>query len=263
MGERCIRPATLGQGFRDAGTTAAGAASAPFSHVTRAPPLPRRRRAGRARLPRPRRGHRHSRSRLIAEAAANDAQLIAFPETWLPGYPWFIWLDAPAWGLQFFPRYHDNSLEYGTPEAEKLAAAAREHGITVALGLSERRGGSLYIAQWIIGPDGETIAQRRKLKPTHVERTVFGEGDGSDLSVYPTPSGAWAASAAGSTCSRCRNTPCTPRTSRCTSRPGRASRSTGAAPTRSARRSTPPPAGSTRWRAAASWSPRAPPSRRR
>ncbi len=45
------------------------------------------------------------------------------------------------------------------------------------------------MAQWIIGPDGETIAQRRKLKPTHVERTVFGEGDGSDLSVYDTPLG--------------------------------------------------------------------------
>ena len=44
--------------------------------------------------------------------------------------------------------------------------------------LSERDGGSLYIAQWIIGPDGETIAKRRKLKPTHAERTVFGEGDG-------------------------------------------------------------------------------------
>ncbi len=51
--------------------------------------------------------------------------------------------------------------------------------MTVVLGLSERAGGSLYIAQWIIGPDGETIAKRRKLKPTHAERTVFGEGDGS------------------------------------------------------------------------------------
>jgi nitrilase len=126
---------------------------------------------------------------LIAEAAANGAQLIGFPETWLPGYPWFIWLDSPAWGMQFVQRYHDNSLEYGTPQADRLAAAAREHGITVVMGISERQGGSLYIAQWIIGPDGATIARRRKLKPTHVERTVFGEGDGSDLSVYPTPLG--------------------------------------------------------------------------
>jgi nitrilase len=126
---------------------------------------------------------------LIAEAAANGAGLIGFPETWLPGYPWFIWLDAPAWGLQFFPRYHDNSLVYGTSQADRIAAAAREHGITVVMGLSERQAGSLYIAQWIIGPDGETIARRRKLKPTHVERTVFGEGDGSDLSVHDTPLG--------------------------------------------------------------------------
>jgi nitrilase len=126
---------------------------------------------------------------LIAEAAANGASLIAFPETRLPGYPWFIWLDSPAWGLQFFQRYHDNSLVYGSPQAEKLAAAARQHEITVVMGLSERKAGSLYIAQWMIGPDGETIARRRKLKPTHVERTVFGEGDGSDLSVYDTPLG--------------------------------------------------------------------------
>jgi nitrilase len=126
---------------------------------------------------------------LIGEAATNGAQLIGFPETWLPGYPWFIWLDSPAWGLQFFQRYHDNSLAYGTPQAQRLVAAAREHGITVVMGLSERQGGSLYIAQWMIGPDGETIAQRRKLKPTHVERTVFGEGDGSDLSVYDTALG--------------------------------------------------------------------------
>jgi nitrilase len=126
---------------------------------------------------------------LIAEAAGNGAKLIGFPETWLPGYPWFIWLDAPAWGMQFIPAYFDNSLAYGSPQADRLAAAAAEHDITVVLGLSERQGGSLYIAQWIIGPDGQTIARRRKLKPTHVERTVFGEGDGSDLSVYETPIG--------------------------------------------------------------------------
>jgi nitrilase len=126
---------------------------------------------------------------LIAEAAAQKAQLIAFPETWLPGYPWFIWLDSPAWGMQFIQRYHDNSLVYGSPQAERLVQAARDHQITVVMGHSEKSGGSLYMGQWIIGPDGSTIAQRRKLKPTHVERTVFGEGDGSDLSVYDTALG--------------------------------------------------------------------------
>lgn len=126
---------------------------------------------------------------LIAEAAREGAQLIAFPETWLPGYPWHIWLDSPAWGMQFVQRYHDNSLVYGSPQAERLAQAAREHQIMVAMGHSEKHGGSLYMGQWLIGADGQTIAQRRKLKPTHVERTVFGEGDGSDLSVHDTPLG--------------------------------------------------------------------------
>lgn len=126
---------------------------------------------------------------LIEEAAKHDAQLIAFPETWLPGYPWFIWLDSPAWGMQFIQRYHDNSLVYGSPEAARLTAAARKNKITVVMGHAEKAGGSLYMGQWIIGPDGETIARRRKLKPTHVERTVFGEGDGSDLAVWNTPQG--------------------------------------------------------------------------
>jgi nitrilase len=123
---------------------------------------------------------------LIEEAAANGASLIAFPETFIPGYPWFIWLDSPAWGMQFVQRYHDNSLVYGSPQAERLAKAAKDNNIMVVMGHSEKQGGSLYMGQWIIGPDGETIAMRRKLKPTHVERTVFGEGDGSDLTVFET-----------------------------------------------------------------------------
>jgi len=123
---------------------------------------------------------------LMDEAAAAGASLIAFPETWIPGYPWWIWLGAPAWAIMrgFVSRYFDNSLSYDSPEAERLRAAAKRNKITVVLGLSERDGGSLYIAQWIIGPDGETIAKRRKLKPTHAERTVFGEGDGSHLAVH-------------------------------------------------------------------------------
>ncbi|HSB24802.1 MAG TPA: carbon-nitrogen hydrolase family protein [Burkholderiaceae bacterium] len=126
---------------------------------------------------------------LIAEASKQGARLIAFPETWLPGYPWFIWLDSPAWGMQFIQRYHDNSLSYGTPQAERLAKAAKDHRIMVVMGLSEKSGGSLYMGQWIIDADGNTVAQRRKLKPTHVERTVFGEGDGSDLAVHDTALG--------------------------------------------------------------------------
>ena len=127
--------------------------------------------------------------RLIEEAAAHGASLVAFPETFVPGYPWFIWLDSPAWGLQFIPRYHANSLVMGSPEAQRLSDAARANRIHVAMGHSERDGGSLYMGQWLIGPDGETIAVRRKLKPTHVERTVYGEGDGSDLAVHKTALG--------------------------------------------------------------------------
>jgi nitrilase len=128
---------------------------------------------------------------LIAEASENGATLIAFPETWVPGYPWYIWLGTPAWAIQkgFVQRYFDNALQYGTPQAERIAKAAAEHRITVSLGFAERDAGSLYISQWLIGPDGQTISRRRKLKPTHVERTVFGEGDGSDLSVHDTPLG--------------------------------------------------------------------------
>ncbi len=123
---------------------------------------------------------------LINEAANHGAKLIAFPEAFIPGYPWYIWMGAPAWaiGRGFVQRYFDNSLSYDSIQAEKLRDAVRGAGITAVLGLSERSGGSLYLAQWLIGPDGETIAKRRKLRPTHSERTVFGDGDGSDLAVH-------------------------------------------------------------------------------
>src|SRR5271156_1555931 len=123
---------------------------------------------------------------LIEEAGAKGAKLIAFPEVFIPGYPWHIWMGAPAWaiGRGFVQRYFDNSLAYDSPQAEKIRKAVKRAKLTAVIGLSERDGGSLYIAQWLIGADGETIAKRRKLRPTHAERTVFGEGDGSDLTVY-------------------------------------------------------------------------------
>lgn len=129
--------------------------------------------------------------RLIDEAGKAGAKLIAFPETWIPGYPWWIWMGSPAWAIQrgFVQRYFDNSLSADSPQAQRLLDAVRRNGMHAVIGVSERDGSSLYIAQWILGPAGEWIARRRKLRPTHAERTVFGEGDGSDLAVHATAIG--------------------------------------------------------------------------
>jgi len=126
---------------------------------------------------------------LIEEAARAGAALIAFPECWIPGYPWWAWLDSPAWGMQFVARHVENCMTSDGPEAQKIARAAAAHGIWVVLGYSERSGGSLYIAQLLIDDRGVIIAARRKLKSTHVERTIFGEGDGSDIKVHQTKLG--------------------------------------------------------------------------
>ena len=126
---------------------------------------------------------------LIEEASASGAKLLAFPEVWVPGYPWWLWLGTPAWGMQFVPRYHANSLRADGPEIAALCAAAAKGRINVVMGFAEVDGGSLYLSQVLIGDTGEILFKRRKLKPTHVERTLFGEGDGSDFQVVPTSVG--------------------------------------------------------------------------
>ncbi|MEM1021528.1 MAG: carbon-nitrogen hydrolase family protein [Pseudomonadota bacterium] len=126
---------------------------------------------------------------LMEEAAANGAKLIAFPECWIPGYPWWAWLDSPAWGMQFVARHFETCLESDGPEIKKLIEAAHANDITLVLGFSERSGGSLYIAQLFVDPGTNTAFTRRKLKATHVERTIFGEGDGSHFIVTDTSLG--------------------------------------------------------------------------
>lgn len=126
---------------------------------------------------------------MIADAAAGGAELVAFGETFIPGYPWWIWLDAPAAGMAFVPRYAANSMTRDGAEMQQICRAAGENRIHVVFGFSERAGGSLYMAQAFVSDDGELISVRRKLKPTHVERSVFGEGDGSDLQVHDTALG--------------------------------------------------------------------------
>ncbi len=126
---------------------------------------------------------------LIDEAAANGARFVAFPETWIPGYPWWLWLGPPAWGLQFVPRYHANAMRVDGSEMRALRDAAKRGNINVVMGFTEIDGGSLYMAQALISDAGELAWARRKLKPTHVERSLFGEGDGSDFHVSDTSVG--------------------------------------------------------------------------
>lgn len=123
---------------------------------------------------------------LITEAASHGARLVAFGETFVPGYPWWIWTDSPAWGMQFVPRYAANAMTRDGEHMQRIAAAAGSAGVHVVLGFAEKAGGSLYMAQAFIDDTGAVISVRRKLKPTHVERSVFGEGDGSDIQVHAT-----------------------------------------------------------------------------
>ena len=126
---------------------------------------------------------------LIGEAARSGARMVAFSECWFPGYPWWIWLSATAYNVRYFQQYHENSLEVGSDAFNRLGEAARKNGIYVSAGASERDHGSLYIAQFLFSDSGELLQTRRKLKPTHMERTVFGEGNGSHIGVLETELG--------------------------------------------------------------------------
>lgn len=124
--------------------------------------------------------------KLIEEAAENKAQLIAFPEVWIPGYPTWIWSRPLDFDINV--QYIKNSLRLDSPEMDTLRACARQHGIAVSLGFSENDDDSVYIAQALIGADGEIKVHRRKMKPTHMERTVFGDASAHCLaSVAPLP----------------------------------------------------------------------------
>lgn len=135
---------------------------------------------------------------LIAEAARHGAQLIAFGETWLPGYP--VWLDAgpvqPLWGPEIKELHAEllrNAVAVPSPTTERLAAVAREHGVHLAMGAHERSDsagrGTLYCSLLFFTPDGAPPRVHRKLMPTYDERMLWGQGDGSTLHVFDTPFG--------------------------------------------------------------------------
>jgi nitrilase len=133
----------------------------------------------------------------VAEAAAEGAALVVFPETFVPGYPSWIWRLAAgrdgAMTGQLHARLQANAVDVGAGDLAALCDAARAHRVTVVCGLNERDGtrggGTLYNSVVVIGPDGTLLNRHRKLMPTNPERMVHGLGDASGLRVVDTPVG--------------------------------------------------------------------------
>ncbi|RAH54478.1 nitrilase [Aspergillus piperis CBS 112811] len=119
--------------------------------------------------------------RLIIEAGKNGANVMGFPEVWIPGYPWSIWNQSVVDNVEFMVEYFRNSLERDSEEMNRIRCAVKEAGIFCVLGYSERYQGSLYISQSFIDENGDIVHHRRKIKPTHVERGFWGEGQADSL----------------------------------------------------------------------------------
>jgi nitrilase len=135
--------------------------------------------------------------RLIADAAGHGAQLIVFPELFIPTF-----VNSSVWGRglskfgapsakRAWARLWHNSVKIPSPATEALSQAAREAQATVVMGLHEctPQSNTLYNTLLVIGPDGNLLGKHRKLMPTNSERLVHGLGDGSTLRVFDTPVG--------------------------------------------------------------------------
>jgi nitrilase len=134
---------------------------------------------------------------LLEEAAAEGAKLVSFPETWLPGYPEWLWRLRPGADYELTGEIHgrliENAVDLRSNDLKLIQTAARRLKLTVSMGIHERDGkfsrGTLYNTVVLIGPDGELLNRHRKLVPTNPERMVWGMGDASGLRVIDTPSG--------------------------------------------------------------------------
>ena len=128
---------------------------------------------------------------LIAEAAANGAGLVVFPEAFVPTYPDWVWRTKPWADGGLYARLFDQSVTVPGLATDRLGEAAAQSGVYVSIGVNEReeRGSTLYNTQLYLGPDGTVLGAHRKLMPTGGERLVWGMGDGSTLVVIDTPFG--------------------------------------------------------------------------
>ena len=133
--------------------------------------------------------------KLINECTANGAELIVFPELFIPGYPYGMTFgfrvgSRNADGRKDWKAYYDNSILANGPEMQQLIEKAKEQGIYLSIGYSERDAvtGTLYNSNMMIAPDG-TAMNHRKLKPTGSERVVWGDADRDYFPVMETPWG--------------------------------------------------------------------------
>ncbi len=132
---------------------------------------------------------------LIAEAARRRAQLVVFPESWLPGYP--AWLDTcrdvAVWDhlpmKRLYAQLLENSVVVPSRTIEALGEAARIHNLTLVVGAHERVGGTIFNSILTFGPGGNLLNVHRKLVPTFNERLIWAQGDGGGLRVVETPVG--------------------------------------------------------------------------
>jgi nitrilase len=133
---------------------------------------------------------------MINQAAEGGAQLVVFPEAFIPGYPVWAWFVPPGRTAdlrEVYAALHANSITIPDSSTKRLGQAARAAGVAVAIGVNERNSeasdATLFNTLLYIGPDGAILGKHRKLIPTGGERLIWGQGDGSDLEVYPLPFG--------------------------------------------------------------------------
>ncbi|UOM35729.1 carbon-nitrogen hydrolase family protein [Acuticoccus sp. I52.16.1] len=129
---------------------------------------------------------------LIGEAARAGAAIIAFPESFVPGFPIWAALQAPIRGHDLFRALAAQSVEVPGPEVRRLCEAARRHGIMVSVGISEATTasvGCLWNSNLLIGADGAILNHHRKLVPTFFEKLIWANGDAAGLTVTDTPIG--------------------------------------------------------------------------
>ncbi|KQV31610.1 aliphatic nitrilase [Rhizobium sp. Root1203] len=125
----------------------------------------------------------------IRELGRLGVQFATFPETIVPYYPYFSFVQPPYANAKEHQRLLEESVVVPSPETDAIGKAAREAGIVVSIGVNERDGGSIYNTQLLFDADGTLIQRRRKLTPTHHERMIWGQGDGSGLHAVDSAAG--------------------------------------------------------------------------